>query len=175
MENVFSVHPNEEHHVNHTRTNNRDRRFQSRKTEQISDEDMSLIRKIEEYFQDAMQPFTVSGITGYHQNVLRKYFEKSEEYSIKSYHEGENILLKVYPLGKLRRCAEQATQEVLMKGKPVELSVMGSYERFIIHDYLKDREGVYTESLGEEGKNRHVMIHPLFGRQLRKEKKKLIR
>jgi predicted RNA-binding protein Jag len=52
---------------------------------------------------------------------------------------------------------------------------MGSYERFVIHDYLKDRDGVYTESEGEEGKNRHVVIHPHFGRMLKKAKRRLSR
>jgi spoIIIJ-associated protein len=82
--------------------------------------------------------------------------------------------MKVYPVGKLRRFAEQKAQEVLMKGESEILPPMGSFERFVIHDYLKNRDGVRTESFGE-GKDRHVEIFPLFGRNPKKVKRKLTR
>ena len=44
----------------------------------------------------------------------------------------------------------------------------------LVHDYLKDRDGIKTESYGE-GKDRHIEIQPLFGRSPKKSKRRLTR
>jgi hypothetical protein len=50
---------------------------------------------------------------------------------------------------------------------------MGNYERYIVHDCLKDVEGIETASFGE-GNERRVEIRPIkFGRGLRKIMKKI--
>ena len=133
------------------------------------------IKTIEETLVNSIQSITFRELSGYQRKAIQKHFEHIQEYRIKTYRERDDVIMKVYPVGQLKRLAEQKTQEVLMKGKPEALPPMGSFERFVIHDYLKEREGIKTESFGEEGKDRHIEIYPLFGRTLKKTKKKLTR
>ncbi|MCK7460964.1 MAG: hypothetical protein MZU84_02280 [Sphingobacterium sp.] len=36
----------------------------------------------------------------------------------------------------------------MLRGEAVDLPPMGSFQRFVIHDYFKDRQGVRSESYG---------------------------
>ncbi len=132
------------------------------------------IRQAEEAFKEDSTPFKITGLNGFQRKQLYSYFEKKQEYRAKSYREKEEVIVKVFPIGHLKRLAEKAAQEVLMQGDIIDLPTMGSFERFVIHDYLKEREGVKTESYGE-GKDRHIQISPQFGRGLKKTKKRLTR
>ena len=135
-----------------------------------------LIAHVEEQLHNSLGAIALRGLNNYQRKQVHEYFEKTQEYKVKSYREGEeDVILKVYPVGNLRRFAEQKTQEVLMNGRPEVLPPMGSFERFVIHDYLKERDGVKTESFGEESKDRHVEISPLFGRSPKKTRRKLTR
>ena len=132
------------------------------------------IKYIEDSLQDSSEAVTVQDLNSFQRKLIHEHFEKSQEYKIKTYRENDNVTMKVYPIGKLRRLAELKAQEVLIKGETEVLPPMGSFERFIIHDYLKDRDGVRTESFGE-GRERHVEINPIFGRTPKKIKKRLTR
>ncbi|HEX4563260.1 MAG TPA: R3H domain-containing nucleic acid-binding protein [Solirubrobacteraceae bacterium] len=50
----------------------------------------------------------------------------------------------------LRADADDAAEEVLRSGHPVELDPMPPAERRVIHEYLRDRDGVSTHSEGDE-------------------------
>jgi spoIIIJ-associated protein len=60
----------------------------------------------------------------------------------------------------LRADAEQAADEALRSGKPVELEPMGASERRIVHEYLRERGGVETHSEGDEPERR-LVVTPL--------------
>ena len=135
---------------------------------------LDMTRKVEEFLRESIEPYKMSGLNGFQRKQIYSHFEKTNEFKVKAYREQNQVIIKVYPIGNLRRLAEQKVQEVLMNGKIQALPRMGSYERFVIHDYLKDREGIRTGSIGESGKDRHIQIYPLFGRNLKKAKKKLI-
>ena len=132
------------------------------------------IQQIERSLQDSIESVTVQDLNSFQRKLIHEHFEKSQEYKIKTYRENDNVTMRVYPVGKLRRLAELKAQEVLIKGETEVLPPMGSFERFIIHDYLKDRDGLRTESFGE-GRERHIEINPLFGRSPKKIKKRLTR
>lgn len=151
---------------------NRNKKFQKQKgpDKQVQE----AIKVVEESFQDSMKPVVIRDLNGFQRKLMHQHFEKTEEYKVKTYHEEESVIMKVYPVGRLKRLAELKAQEVLIKGETEVLPPMGSFERFVIHDYLKDREGVRTESFGE-GKERHVEINPLFGRSPKKVKRRLTR
>ena len=151
----------------------KDRKF--RREKRTDEKVQKTIEYIEKTLYDSIKAITIKELNEYQMKSIQRYFEKIQEYRIKTYRENDEIIMKVYPVGSLRRLAEQKAQEVLMKGKPEVFPPMGSFERFVIHDYLKEREGVKTESLGKEGNDRHIEIHPLFGRTLKKTKKRLIR
>ncbi len=50
----------------------------------------------------------------------------------------------------LREEADDAVEEVLSSGRPVELDPMPPAERRVIHEHLRDREGISTHSEGDE-------------------------
>ena len=122
--------------------------------------------------QEDLKPSVITGFNAFQRKQVFRYFEKMPEFGVKSYRQDEDFIMKVFPVGGLKRLAEQRAQEVLMQGEPEKLPPMGSYERFVIHAYLKDRGGVRTESEGE-GPDRHVVIYPIFGRHLKKAKRRL--
>jgi spoIIIJ-associated protein len=56
--------------------------------------------------------------------------------------------------------AEDAVEEALRSGRAVEFDPMPPSERRIIHEYLREREGVETYSEGEEPE-RYIVVSPL--------------
>ena len=60
----------------------------------------------------------------------------------------------------LRADAEEAAEEALRSGRPVELEPMPASERRIVHEYLRERGGVETHSEGDEPERR-LVVSPL--------------
>ncbi len=132
-----------------------------------------LIETIKNDLQNSIHPYILNNVNFDLIKQIKNELSSEQEYKIKTYRNGKDITLKVYPVGTLKRLAEQKAQEVLMNGKKISLPHMGAFERFVIHDYLKSRNGIKTQSFGKEGKDRHIKIYPLFGREPKKAKKKL--
>jgi spoIIIJ-associated protein len=62
----------------------------------------------------------------------------------------------------LQADAEQAAEEALRSGRPVELEPMPAAERRIVHEFLRELGGVETHSEGEEPERR-LVVSPLGG------------
>ena len=62
--------------------------------------------------------------------------------------------------GVLKRQADRGVADALRYGRAIELDTMGSQERKVVHNYLKDRVDVDTHSEGEEP-FRRIVITPL--------------
>lgn len=60
----------------------------------------------------------------------------------------------------LHRQAEQAAEKAVSSGRPVALDAMSATERKVVHEFLKDRDGVETYSEGTEP-DRHLVVAPL--------------
>lgn len=60
----------------------------------------------------------------------------------------------------LHRQAEQAAEKAVTTGRPVALDAMSATERKVVHEFLKDRDGVETYSEGAEP-DRHLVVAPL--------------
>jgi spoIIIJ-associated protein len=60
----------------------------------------------------------------------------------------------------LRRRATVAADDALRHGQAVEMDPMGSNERRVVHEHLRDRPEIETYSEGDEP-NRYVVIAPL--------------
>ena len=60
----------------------------------------------------------------------------------------------------LHRQAEQAADKAVSTGRPVALDAMSATERKVVHEFLKDRDGVETYSEGTEP-DRHLVVAPL--------------
>jgi spoIIIJ-associated protein len=59
----------------------------------------------------------------------------------------------------LRADAEDAAEEALRSGRPVELDPMPASERRVVHEHLRDRDDVSTHSEGEEPE-RYLIVSP---------------
>jgi len=60
----------------------------------------------------------------------------------------------------LRADADEAADDAVASGNPVELDPLPPSERRIVHEYLRDREDVETHSEGDEP-GRYLVITPL--------------
>ena len=60
----------------------------------------------------------------------------------------------------LHRQADQAADRAARSGRAVALDAMSATERKVVHEHLKDREGVETYSEGTEP-DRHLVVAPL--------------
>lgn len=60
----------------------------------------------------------------------------------------------------LRADADEAAEEALSSGNPVELDPLPPFERRIVHEYLRERGGVETHSEGNEPE-RYLVISPI--------------
>lgn len=60
----------------------------------------------------------------------------------------------------LRADADDAAEEALRDGRPVELDPMPPSERRIVHEYLRERGGVETHSEGDEPE-RYLVVSPV--------------
>ena len=60
----------------------------------------------------------------------------------------------------LHRQAEQAAEKALDSRRPVALDAMSATERKVVHEFLKDRDGIETYSEGTEP-DRHLVVTPL--------------
>jgi spoIIIJ-associated protein len=60
----------------------------------------------------------------------------------------------------LRRRADMAAEDAVRHGDAVEMDPMGSNERRVVHEHLRDRTEVETYSEGDEP-NRYVVVAPL--------------
>jgi spoIIIJ-associated protein len=62
--------------------------------------------------------------------------------------------------GALQRAADQAVEDAVSYGRPVELEPMGAAERRIVHTYLRDRTDIQTHSEGDEP-DRRLVVSPV--------------
>jgi spoIIIJ-associated protein len=68
----------------------------------------------------------------------------------------------------LERLAEATARRVVQRGLPLRLEPMQSWERWVIHTTLKDRDDVETQSVGE-APDRKVVVMPKLGAAERNE------
>lgn len=138
----------------------------------ISKIDRILI-DIQKKLRDSYYPISLENLTAYERKRIHSFFDNKPEFQTKTYREEDKFILKVFPIGNLKKIAEEKTKQVLETGESVFLTSLGNYERFIIHDHLKSFEGIETASSGE-GNNRKLEIRPKqFGRSLKKIIKKI--
>lgn len=154
------------------KSNTRPGRSEKRPLDPIVEE---TIQNVQEQLMNSIEPVILDELNGFQRKCVHHHFSRTDEYKVKAISLNEHaVRLIIYPVGKLRRFAETRAQEVLMTGEPQSFPPMGSFERFIIHDYIKTRGGLHTESIGE-GNERHIKVFPIFGRTPRKVKRRLTR
>lgn len=155
---------------------NRMRNFGGRggpRPEQSDTNIRKMISEIEEKLIDSVEAHAVNGLNSFERKLIHRHFDNSTSYETRTYRNGEKFTLCVYPVANIERFAKDKAEEALQTGNSIDLPPMGSFERYIIHNALKDFSGVETTSAGE-GKERHVqIISKRFGRGLKRIAKKI--
>lgn len=145
-----------------------------RPRQQFSDNNVrKIISEIEEKLQDSIKPEKVPGLNSFERKMVHRHFDHNQDFQTRTYRDGDNFTLYVYPVGNIERFAKEKAQECLDTGTDVDLPPMGSYERFIVHNALKDVVGVQSESRGEGSERRVQIVSKQFGRGLKKIVKKI--
>jgi predicted RNA-binding protein Jag len=132
-----------------------------------------LLQEAEEKLADSMEAVHLDDLSPAERKHVHEFFEHKLDFETKTYRDGEKHVLWVFPVGNLKKFAMAKANEAVESGEILALKPMSNYERFIIHDALKDVESVETSSEGE-GAERHVVISPAkFGRRLKRIVKKI--
>lgn len=127
-----------------------------------------LLRKVKDDLSSSTEPISLSNLNSFERKLVHRAFDHNPDIVTKTYREGEEFELRVYPIGNLKRFAESKADEAVETGEAIKLPHMSNYERFIIHDALKNREEIKSSSQGE-GEDRHIILQPnAFGRGLKR-------
>ena len=132
-----------------------------------------IISDTEERLRGSIKPESFNSLNSFERKMVHRHFDHNPDFETRTYRDGENFKLIVYPVGNITDYAKEKAEESLQNGKEIDLPPMGSYERFLIHSCLKDISGIETASHGE-GRERHVkIICRKFGRGLKRIVKKI--
>ena len=132
-----------------------------------------IIVQAQRHLRASVEPYNIRELNAFERKRIHSFFDNKPDFKTKTYRENENYILRIYPIGNLKNFVEGKAQEALETGSNVSLPPMTSYERFIVHDHLKDWEGIETSSIGENGE-RHIELRTKkFGRTLKKIMKKM--
>jgi predicted RNA-binding protein Jag len=132
------------------------------------DKMINLIEKIQKDLADSLEPVTLTALNGFERKQIHRFFDNKKDFVTKTYRHGEDFELYVYPVGNLRRYAEQKADEAIKTGKKLVLPHLNNYQRFVIHEALKTNDAIKSLSQGE-GEDRHIEIEPvIFGRGLKR-------
>ena len=122
---------------------------------------------------DTSHAICLEDLNAFERKCIHQFFDNKADYETKTYRNGEDYLLWIFPIEKLRTYAEEKAQEAISGGGEIDLPPMSNYERFIVHDALKSIDSVETNFFGED-EERHIRISPVkFGRRFKKVIKKL--
>jgi len=152
---------------------NRRRRPQRHHSDHKMDKIDTLLIDIQKKLMDSIESLAVENLNAYERKRIHSFFDRKEDYETKTYRDGEAYILKVIPVGNLKRLAEKSAREAMESGESIFLENLGNYERFVIHNHLQSHESIETISTGE-GSERKLEIRPnQFGRSLKKIIKKI--
>ena len=61
------------------------------------------IARAEEALLDSLTPTVIRGLNHFQRKFVQRHFEQNQEFQTKMYKENSDVIVKVYPVGKLRR------------------------------------------------------------------------
>ncbi|NOZ60149.1 MAG: hypothetical protein GXO74_00560 [Calditrichaeota bacterium] len=132
-----------------------------------------ILIDIQKRLRDSIESVSIENLNGYERKRIHSFFDDRDDFETKSYRRNGQIVLKVFPVGNLKKFAREKAGEVLATGQTYIFPPLPGYERYIIHNCLQDFDGVETASEGE-GESRRLEIRPVkFGRSLKRIMKKI--
>ncbi len=132
-----------------------------------------ILIDIQKNLQDSIEPVSLENLTAYERKRIHSFFDDKPEFKTKTYRDSDQFVLKIFPVGNLKKFADEKLKLVLETGQSVYLENLGNYERFVIHDHLKSTEGIETTSTGEDDNRILEIKQKAFGRALKKIIKKI--
>ncbi len=154
------------HHDHHERP---ERQADEQEIEKIN----ALVKQVLKEVDDSLEPASLTNLNAFERKLVHRQFDNNPDLVTKTYRKGEEYELKIYPVGNIRKYAQSKAEEALHTRKKVVLPHMSSYQRFVIHDTLKEMDTIKAESFGE-GEERHIEITPeAYGRGLKRIIKKI--
>ncbi|MCG3120125.1 MAG: hypothetical protein ALAOOOJD_02750 [bacterium] len=135
----------------------------------------ALIHETEQKLTDSTQPVALPNLNAFERKQVHRYFDRLKPaFETKTYRGDDEVhVLWVFPVANLKKFAEAQAKQAVDTDNAVALPPMGSYERFIVHNVLKEIDSIESYSEGE-GAERHICIQPKkFGRGLKKIIKKI--
>jgi len=149
------------------------RRRKSYRSSEVNGKIKRLLSKINKELENSIEPVTLTKLNSFERKLVHRHFDHNPNVVTKTYRIGEIYELRVIPVGNLKKYAIEKAEEAIRTGEKVVLPHMSSYERYIIHETLKDMDSIKSESHGE-GEDRHIEIEPeVFGRSLKRIIKKI--
>jgi len=132
-----------------------------------------ILIDVQRKLRDSLEPFSLEHLNSFERKKIHSFFDSKADFETKTYRRNGEYVLKVFPVGNLKREAQEKAEHVLKTGEGYTFPFLPGYERYVIHNYLQNFEGVETKSIGEESERR-LEIHPIkFGRTLKKIIKKI--
>ena len=132
-----------------------------------------ILIDVQRNLRDSLEPFSLEHLNSFERKKIHSFFDSKADFETKTYRRNGEYVLKVFPVGNIKREAKEKAEHVLKTGEVYTFPFLPGYERYIIHNYLEGFEGVETKSVGEENERR-LEIHPIkFGRTLKKIIKKI--
>jgi predicted RNA-binding protein Jag len=132
-----------------------------------------ILIDIQKKLKHSHQPISLDHLTAFERKRIHSFFDNKSDFQTKTYRNDDQYTLKIFPIGNLKKIADERAQQVIETGESYFWENLGNYERFIVHDHLKEYEGIETTSSGE-GNNRRLEIkQKQFGRGLKKIMKKI--
>ena len=116
---------------------------------------------------DSIEPIIIPELNAFERKLVHRQFDNNPNIVTKTYRIGdEDYELRVYPVGNLKRYAQKKADEAVETREKIVLPHMSNYERFVIHDYLKEIDTVNTSSEGEEDDQHQAHHHGIDGGRL---------
>jgi predicted RNA-binding protein Jag len=132
-----------------------------------------LLYKINSELGDSIEPISLTRLNAFERKLVHRHFDHNPNVVTKTYRHDDVYELMVFPVGNLRKYALAKANEAIATGDKVVLPKMSNYERFVVHEALKDLAEVKSNSYGE-GEDRHIELVPeVFGRGLKRIIKKI--
>ncbi len=136
------------------------------------DRDFSKIDKVlidvQRKLQGSVVAAELDNLSAFERKRVHSFFDNKSDFKTKTYRNGEQYVLKVFPIGNLCRAADEKVNQVLESGESYMWENLCNFERFIIHNHLKDYESVETASIGEGQERKLEIKSKPFGRSLKK-------
>ncbi len=132
-----------------------------------------LLDQVKKDLDGSLEPVSLQKLNAFERKQIHRHFDHNPNIVTKTYRNGDDYELKVYPVGNLKKFAQEKADEAVQSRKKVVLPHMSSYARYVVHDSLKTVDSIKVQSFGE-GAERHIEIEPeFFGRGLKRIIKKI--